>query len=200
MPSRWTIITALVIAVCLTALRPSICVAEDVVHHKDGSITRGKIVEEIPGQSLTIEDRVGNTRVIPIEEVARIERGVKDEATESGGKKSAALSCVLSLLVFPGTGQFYNGDLVKGGIMAGVGVLGLVLMFSDSDSYDDPYYGYYDEPSDWQTIGSVIYLGNWVWSSIDAPLSSNSINRKRGYSEMPQSAPGARLVVARVEF
>ena len=155
--------------------------AEDVVHHKNGGATRGLIIEETPGESVTVRDSVGNTHVILLHDVARIERGSR----ELGGRKSGVGAFLLSFLVFPGTGQFYNGDVGKGGIMMGLAA-GAIAIVASTDIRS------------MEVTASSLLLGDWLWSAIDAPISSSRINRERGYSDAPPD--GVRVVVAHVAF
>ena len=47
---------------------------EDVVYLKNGSIIKGVIVEQIPGESVKLETRDGNVFVFPMLEIAKITR------------------------------------------------------------------------------------------------------------------------------
>jgi TM2 domain-containing membrane protein YozV len=57
--------------------------------------------------------------------------------------KNPAVALVLSLLI-PGAGQFYNGDMKKGGLMLALAIIGLIVS------------------------GGLITLGVWIWAMIDA--------------------------------
>ncbi len=56
-------------------------VAQDVVHLKNGSVIKGIITEQVPGQSITIETADGSVFVLSIEDVTRITKETK--ATEA---------------------------------------------------------------------------------------------------------------------
>ncbi len=174
-------VLALISLLLLALAVPASVKAEDVVHHKNGSTTRGMIIEEVPGESVTVRDSVGNTHVILFDDVARIERGLR----EPGGRKSGVGAFLLSFLVFPGTGQFYNGELGKGGVMMGMAA-GAIAIVASTDIRS------------MEVTASSVLLGDWIWSAIDAPISSSRINRERGYSDAPRNA--VRLVVAHVAF
>ncbi len=174
-------VLALLSLLLLALAAPARVEAEDAVHHKDGSITRGRIIEEIPGENVTVRDRAGNTHVISLDEVASIER----DLPEPGGKKSGVGSFLLSFLVFPGVGQFYNGDMAKGGVMMGLAA-GAIAVIASTDVRS------------MEVTGSSLLIGDWIWSAIDAPISSNRINRERGYGDAPPN--GVRVVVAHVAF
>jgi len=106
--------------------------------------------------------------------------------------KSPTISFFLSFL-FPGLaiGQFYNGETAKGFIYNGVGLLGIVSIVTlgeketsewvaDSNYPGGGYYNNVTEPTAFETIGSLLLLGSWILSSIDAPVSSNRINYEVG--------------------
>ncbi|MEX0681149.1 MAG: hypothetical protein WD097_07180 [Balneolales bacterium] len=135
---------------------------EDIVHTKDGSSYRGRIVEEFPNDRIIIEDRAGNRHAIQWDIIERIERGVATTDTRQN-IKNPTTSWALSFFLFPGIGQFYNGDSGKGAGMSLGGLLGVGMLASEDE--------------DTIVAGAVIYLGIWVWSWIDAPRRSREINR-----------------------
>ena len=131
---------------------------EDVVYLKDGTIVRGTIIEQIPGESLKIQTQGGSTFLYTLEEIAKIvkepvlEPEVKaepdpkpedttDETAQMGKesmldmkgqvrvkKKEPWLAFALSL-VMPGTGQFYNDQYKKGVVQLGAVAAGAGLVF-----------------------------------------------------------------------
>jgi TM2 domain-containing membrane protein YozV len=153
-------IIVLVVTIGLSCLWALDCPAQDVVHTKNGGIFEGRIVEEMPNVPLVIQDMAGNRHRISWEDIDRIYRG------EWRGKKSATTSWALSFFLAPGIGQFYNGDNAKGIAMlcAYAGGIGLSLRVEDA-----PWFG------------ALVIVCDWVWSFIDAPLRSASINRQRDY-------------------
>ncbi len=96
-------------------------------------------------------------------------------------KKEPMLSLMLSFLI-PGGGQYYNGEYLKGGIMTGIwaaSIIGMVACAQDNyDYYYDDYYYYHDHSSNGAEVFAVILLGNYIWSMIDAPVSSSKINKR----------------------
>lgn len=96
-------------------------------------------------------------------------------SAEGYGYKSPGTAMLLSILI-PGGGQYYNGDYIKGGIMTGAWVGGAVMMFSGAGYY---YYG----GSGLVTAGSLIVVGSYVWSVIDAPMGANKYNNSLGLLE-----------------
>ncbi len=67
-----------ILVVCLTAFVTTSQVfaeqMEDVVHLKNGSIVRGTIIEQIPGESLKIQTQGGSVFVYTMDEIAKISR------------------------------------------------------------------------------------------------------------------------------
>lgn len=153
----------LIIAAVLSTFFATGLKAQDVIYTKDGSMYKGPIVEEVPNVRIVIQDIAGNQHSVQWDNIDRIMRG------EWTGKKSATLSWALSFFLLPGLGQFYNGDNGKGAIMLVLGIGGGTMMLAS----DDP---------DVVGYGALIYLGDWIWSFIDAPIRSASINRTRGYA------------------
>lgn len=158
---------------------------EDVVYLENGSVIRGTILEQTPGESLRIETRDGNIFVFDMEEVERITR---EAAVEIGGPKSSGTA--LTLALFPGiigvqgVGQWYNGDILKGFLFFGAGIVGGNMILSDpADSGD----GTDEDVSGRVVAGSIIWLTSLVWSSIDAYQTAQRISRERGYAFDPRS-------------
>lgn len=80
----------------------------------------------------------------------------------------------ISSMVIVGGGQVYNGQVGKGGILLTGGIVGLGLAFSEADRPD----------SDKAMIGSGLFLGCFLWSVIDAPMTANRINREARQSSL----------------
>lgn len=101
---------------------------KDVVHLKNGSIVKGTIVENIPGDHIKIETSDGSTFVYKMREIAKF---TKEKAGYGGGnagysggavsgetaaqyenqKKSPAIAVLLSGFLLPGAGHFYAGEV-----------------------------------------------------------------------------------------
>jgi len=96
--------------------------------------------------------------------------GQRNQQQRPAGYKYPALSWGLSFLV-PGVGQFYNGDIGKGFIFLGAAVAGNIWNLAFIRGHD----------SDTGAIGVFVYLGSWVWSQIDAPISASRKNRAHGF-------------------
>lgn len=86
-------------------------------------------------------------------------------------EKEPVLSWALSFFLLPGLGQFYNEEYGKGAIMLGVSVVSVAVMFDEDESGD---------PTSLANAGLFVYIADWVWSWVDAPISSNRINSESG--------------------
>ncbi len=64
-------------------------VVRDVVHLKNGSVIKGIITEQVPGQSLTIETVDGSVFVLSIEDVAKITKETEATKAVKVGKSPA---------------------------------------------------------------------------------------------------------------
>lgn len=156
---------------------------QDVVYLKNGSIIRGVIIEQIPEQSVKIRTADGSVFVYQMSEVEKItkETPVTNETPKPmKSRKEPALACVLSFLL-PGLGQFYNGESGKGAIMLGASIFGVILMASAIN--DELWSGRNSDEKG--ALGGMIFLGAWLWSLIDAPISASKINRENGWTSLP---------------
>ncbi len=64
-------------------------VTRDVVHLKNGSVIKGNITEQVPGQSITIETADGNVFVLSIEDVSKITKETEATKAVKVGKSPA---------------------------------------------------------------------------------------------------------------
>ena len=152
---------------------------QHAVYLKNGGIIRGKIIEQIPAESLKIETVGKNVFVFQIDEIENIivEAIVTDpdkvyninytKKTTYPKRKEPAIAFLCSAII-PGLGQFYNDDIKKGAwffvsysITAGIGTSILI------ESGD---------PSLFLFAGVIIYF----WAALDAPISANRINQRNG--------------------
>ena len=159
---------------------------EDVVHLKKGGLVRGIIIEEVIGESLKIQTRDGNVFVYTMDEIAKMSREpvMRMRAHIGVQKKNPVVSCILSILI-PGLGQFYNGEPGKGIALLGMAIGSSVFVAynmqdvykgSGGGTYRYSVYGTRNETL--AGLGVLAWLGNYVWAIIDAPISSNRINRQ----------------------
>lgn len=140
----------------------------DLLYLKNGSIIRGTIIEKVENEFIKIKTIDGNEIIYQMTEIVQI--GQVPIKIKAG--KSPILSCGLSIL-FPGLGQHYNGDYLKGFIQEGICITGFVWAISSALN-DDPEY----VPSASEIIGAVAAVGARLWSIIDAPIRSNQINKQ----------------------
>jgi len=165
---------------------------QDVVYLKDGSIVRGVIIEQVPNVSLKLKTRDGSIFVYNMDSILKITKepylvGLHEENMR--GHKSPGVAFVLSF-VFPGLGQYYNGDVAKGVIQEVVYIGGWTMFFIMGEEeicyggnyWDGQYYQGVEycvnETTDWYYIGLGVAIGAHIWSMIDAPISASNINEK----------------------
>jgi hypothetical protein len=187
----------LFIAGCVMALSSlcSIVYAQDVVIFKNGEETEAK-VEEVSRDSIRYKKASnpdGPTYSVPVSDVFMIKyaNGKKDVFADQPvrneppvvryySKKDPVTACLLSWLL-PGGGQYYNGEYAKGALMTGLSLGSLLGMVAGATPPAEDYSGddYYRSGSDGRlAFFALIYLGNYIWSVVDAPISSNKINRR----------------------
>ena len=82
-----------ILVACLTAFVVTAPVfaqqTEDVVHLKNGSIVRGTIIEQIPGESLKIQTQGGSVFVYTMNEIAKISKEPVEMSGRVDAKKDA---------------------------------------------------------------------------------------------------------------
>ncbi len=182
-------------------------VLEDVVYLKNGSIIRGTIIEQVPGESLKIETKDGNVFTFSEDEISRIAKeemkgAILEELKKPiGNKKEPALAMVLSLLL-PGTGQFYNGEYKKGAIQMGMFFGGAAIMFAFYP--EEVLFGDHDSEFNGEDaialLGGLIALGGYVWSATDAPKSASRINKENGWAFAPQISDNLYLTITDLQI
>lgn len=98
-------------------------------------------------------------------------------------RKNPALSCVLSIAL-PGVGQYYNGtdaEVIKGIFQDGGFIGGAVIAEAEGvNSFTGGSNGLFTKPGGVSAAGVLgigLAFGSWVWSFVDAPLSSDQINK-----------------------
>lgn len=168
----------LLLIIIVTSIGSSISqeTMRDVVYLKNGSIIKGIIVEQIPNVSIKIKTADDNIFKYNMEEVEKI---TKEDAytynrysnNRAIQHKSPGLAFLCSFLI-PGLGQMViNEQYLKGtGMLVGC-IAGSTLMFATGDDV-------------LMAIGSVIYLGTYIWSMVDAPVTAAAINRRNGLARI----------------
>ncbi|MBI4420743.1 MAG: hypothetical protein HY560_07950 [Gemmatimonadetes bacterium] len=188
--SGWTLVVPLLMSLALavgTATRVEPQQMEDVIYLKDGSIIRGTIVEQRPGESILIRTRDGNQFRYTM---AQIDRMTKEAAPAPQGRvtgrKSPALAFLLSFLI-TGAGQGYNGEWGKAGIMFGGVVVSYAVAVGGADACT------FDDNCAQFGIGVLGIVGFALWSMIDAPISASAINRRVGGTASIEVGPRLQL-------
>lgn len=99
--------------------------------------------------------------------------------------RNPGLAFLLSLLM-PGVGQLYNGQFVKGGVILGIMVLGVIIFLATPGGSDFIFnlLAYLVNPararggmSGLQLLAALMMFLAWVYAFIDAPLSAAARNR-----------------------
>lgn len=182
------IVTLIALSAFLVSIVPSVCFSQeaalqDVVYLKNGSIIRGIIIEQIPGQSLKIRIADGSVFVYQMSDVERITKEKPVTSVPTKVRKEPVVACALSIFL-PGAGQLYNGEVAKGVIMFGAFIIGASLMMAAlTEEIVDWNYEKESHPD--LALGTLILLGAWLWSVIDAPISASRINRENGWASLP---------------
>ena len=150
---------------------------EDVVYLKDGTVVRGTIIDRNPGQLLrirTADNRVSTYSAQQIYKVAR-QPIASSESRQRSPELAGCLSCI-----FPGLGQFYNGQPGKGCLQLGmVSVGGAFALLVASASVYDSFGGGSSDSSNAAFYGSLAVAGfGWLWSVIDATETAKAINER----------------------
>ncbi len=162
---------------------------EDVVYLKDGSILRGTIIEDIPGESLRIQTRDGNVFRISYD---RIDRRVREAAVVPAnqptpqpqiqprmqvatGRKNPTTAFLISFFIVGG-GQGYNGQWGKAVLMFGGAVASAAVAQAGSEqeecmALENPDCGQ-------RNLGYAGMGLFWIWSWLDAPMTASAINRR----------------------
>jgi hypothetical protein len=171
-------VAAVVLALALTSSwvdRADAQQLQDVVYLRDGSIIRGTIMEQVPGESILIRTRDGNQFRYQMAQIDRITKepvaGAPATRRQTVGRKSPGVAFLLSFLI-TGGGQVYNGHYAKAGIMFGGSAISLGVAVSGiEDCWDFDDCGMF-------TLGLIGAVGFGLASWIDAPMSASSINRR----------------------
>ena len=163
------LLLSLFLATILTASTFSQEETQDVIYLENGSVVKGIIMELVPDVSVKIKLQDGIVYIYPMDEVRKI---VRKEAPKE--RKSPELAFVLSL-IFPGAGQFYNGDASKGITQQLLIAGGLVLVISEASKNRG---GFIDtRNSTFRIVGITMVAGGVLWSWIDAPISASKKNK-----------------------
>lgn len=124
------------------------------------------------------------------------------QASAPTTKREPVVAFVLSL-VWPGLGQLYNGptERTKGWVMVAVagGTLAMMMAGAAGECEFDNNFNLDCGGNDTLiAIGAIGYLGNYIYSVIDAPVRAGRINREKGFvlDVRPENVAGQRGVRA----
>ena len=106
--------------------------------------------------------------------------GNTDQNVSEYRHRYPGLSFLFSFL-YPGIGQYYNGQVGKGVVMTvlATGSLAtMIVMYSNANT--DSYGNINISDNDATTVGvaAIVMLGTYIWSMIDAPVSASAMNRR----------------------
>jgi hypothetical protein len=148
----------------------------DVVYLKDGSIIRGTIIEKIPLVSVKIQTIDGSVSMYSWSEIQRT------QANPALGKppRLPGIAFLWSCFI-PGAGQVYNGQMIKGALIIAAMTSGFCMLFNGLGKERTRVH------QNVSNTGGCIFLGAWIYSVIDAPISASRINRERGWATAPFS-------------
>ena len=174
------LLLSLFLSTMLTASTFSQEERQDIIYLENGSVVKGIIVELVTDVSVKIKLQDGIVYIYPMDEVRKIvsERAatnpmLRDHA-EQKKRKSPTVAFVLSL-IFPGAGQFYNGDVSKGITQELLIAGGLVLVISEATKNRG---GFIDTRNPtFKIVGITMVTGGVLWSLIDAPISASKKNK-----------------------
>lgn len=153
---------------------------EDVVYMKDGSVLRGVIIEQNPGDYLLLQTRDQNVLRFSFSDIDRLTREAREapasaEPRVAVAEKSPGTAMGLSFLV-TGLGQFYNGESSKGVLHLVVGAVAAGTMLAGVEDC----YAYDDFDCSTFTIGALGVVGTKIWTMWDAYDSAKRINESAG--------------------
>ena len=156
---------------------------EDVIYLKNGSIIRGIIIEQVPGESVKIQTREGNLFVY---QMAQIDKIMKESMVKRTGHKSPGLALGLSLgggILIDGVGQWYNGDIGKGFGFAAWSLVGQLLIVAGNE--DNETFGYdIDDDDSLILLGLMSRIASYTTAAIDAYRSAKRKNEEGGYPQL----------------
>jgi len=144
----------------------------EVVYLKNGGILRGVIIEQVPNTSLKVQMRDKSIVACRYDEVEKITKENVYLTDSAHATRKPAWAWMWSFF-FPGAGQIYNGQILKGTVMM---VSGIILTQFRGDIIHLMREAFDGE------IGSIVIfilvILLWIWSQIDAPVFANKLNNR----------------------
>ena len=144
----------------------------EVVYLKNGGILRGVIIEQVPNTSLKVQMRDKSIIACRYDEVERITKENIYSTDKTTMIRKPALAWMWSFF-FPGAGQIYNGQILKGALML---VGGIILTQWRGDILH--LIGEAFDGNIGSFVFSVLVVLLWIWSQIDAPIFANKLNNR----------------------
>jgi hypothetical protein len=177
-------VTIFVLSMCIT----SIGYAQDATPAEDGDMTNAEADQTLTAPA-TLDRAEASLAASWLTEPAF---GLQDPAsTPAYRRKIPGLAFLFSYL-YPGMGQFYNGEKTKGAIMTAAATVGLVSMFAGIATTDEDGY-MTDDGAMYVAFGLIVYSVDIIWSMIDAPISSGKINRRNAQALSWNTGQGSAL-------
>jgi Predicted regulatory domain of prephenate dehydrogenase len=137
---------------------------------KNGVQIKGRLLQNIPNKSITIQTANGIVQCYTYDEIQTIRYSDKPLLAKKPG------IAFVNSLFFPGLGQFYNGQKTKGIIFSSIGGGSLAVV-----TYCAITMSRKDEPFTELFIGGIsalVFSLNYLASLIDAPISASKINKR----------------------
>ena len=147
----------------------------EVVYLKNGGILRGVIIEQVPNTSLKVQMRDKSIVACRYDEVEKITKENVYSRDGSNVVRKPALAWMWSFF-FPGAGQIYNGQILKGAVMMVSGII--LTQFRYSNMCYLLMWGVIGEGEIGSTVTLILVILLWIWSQIDAPVFANKLNNR----------------------
>lgn len=155
----------------------------DVIYLKNGIIVRGQIIESIQNDSVKIKILDDSVLVFKNQDIEKIAKEPFNKKKQIDLKSPQTAACLS--FVYPGLGQFYNGEIKKGIIQASLSLVGAVtylwgfLELPPFILFDTTRYEERERKAKILMIsGGTVSVVTLIWSMLDAVLSANRINRE----------------------
>lgn len=151
----------------------------DIFYLRSGAILTGTIMDSKSADSLHIRalnDSIYIIEKTQVQRISTVQYKMVDDVPFVMFK-NPGIACMLSVLM-PGIGQYNNGQYWKGATQQALSLSGVVIGLAGvmNSIWTDPHTRRKGEKVAY--VGFSILLVTRLWSIIDAPISSNRINKK----------------------
>ena len=181
-----------VIALILVLAVPLVHAGEDtrdVVHLKNGSIIKGKIIDLVPSEQVRLRTSDGSIFVFDMDDVLRIDTEAVETMSPTPAKRKDPFGAAVMSLLIPGLGQYYNGQVGKGLTQQALVIAGALVAANGVHETS----GFLGKTSSDTTagfgIGLAVVIGTSIWSIWDAHATAERINNEMDTAE---HEPGLR--------